>query len=91
MQWAATLKQIGNVLGVILLVYGGLYRGIAQRNLPAFLIALSVFMVGPVEDRLKKRLRKGKAPEDEPACQVVDQATSVAFVLLLFIVIALLP
>lgn len=91
MQWVATLKQVGTVLGVILLVYGGLFRGLGQRNLLAFLIALAVFIVGPTEDRLKKRLRKGKAPEDEPACQVVDQATSVAFVVLLLIVIILLP
>jgi hypothetical protein len=51
-------------------------RGLANRNLPSWLIVIGILVVGPLEDPLKNWVRKGPAPKDTPAVQLVDKATS---------------
>lgn len=87
------LRRILHVVNVVLFIgiaWIGLQRFLAQRDPPAQLIALAVAIVGPLEDYFKKWVRRGKPPQEEPAVEVVDKATSAVFLALLLWVLILL-
>ncbi len=85
------LIYLGWVLGAAV-IFSGLWRYWRQRSVPALLISLAVLIAGPLEDALKawvrRRRRRGN---EEPAVALVDAATSVVFLVLLLVAIALLP
>lgn len=88
-----TLARILHLLNVALfigIVWIGLQRFLAGRNPPSQLIALAVAIVGPLEDYLKKLVRRGKPPQEEPAVEVVDKVTSALFLALLLWALILL-
>jgi len=88
-----TLARILHLVNVVLFVgiaWIGLQRFLTGRNPPSQLIALAVAIVGPLEDYLKKWVRQGKPPLEEPAVEVVDKATSALFLALLLWVLILL-
>lgn len=72
-----------NIALFLAIVGSGLVAYFGQRNPPAQLIALAVAIVGPLEDILKKKVRRGEPVPDKPAVEVVDKATSAAFLALL--------
>jgi hypothetical protein len=82
------LKVLGWVLGGIVIVYG-VARFVAAGAVPALLIALAVMIVGPLEDLLKAAVRRQAAPPEqkERLVQLMDQATSAAFLILLILAI----
>lgn len=79
-----------NVAFFIGIVWIGLRKFLAGTDSPSQLIALAVAIVGPLEDYLKARVRRGKPAEEESAVQIVDKATSAAFLALLLWVLVLL-
>jgi hypothetical protein len=87
------LRRILHALNVVFFIgiaWIGVQRFLAQQNPPAQLIALAVAIVGPLEDYLKKWVRRGKPPQEEPAVEVVDKGTSAIFLALLLWVLILL-
>jgi hypothetical protein len=62
----------------------GLARYVGGRSLPLLLISLSVIIVGPLEDVLKGWVRRRTKAPEEPTVELVDKATSAAFLILLF-------
>jgi hypothetical protein len=58
-------------------------RAVLNANLPSWLIAIGILAVGPLEDPLKNWVRKGPAPQDTPAVDLVDKATSAVLLVLL--------
>lgn len=87
--WIRVLTVTGWILGAAVILYG-LDRFMRERNVPALLVSLAVIIAGP-EDVLKSRLRHKAGTEEEPTVKLVDLATSVAFLVLLLIVVYLLP
>lgn len=88
-----SLVQVFHFLNVVLFVaigWIGLQRYLAGQNPPSQLIALGVAIVGPLEDYLKKLVRRGKPTPEEPAVEVMDKATSALFLALLLWVLILL-
>ncbi|MBI4277428.1 MAG: hypothetical protein HY660_03140 [Armatimonadetes bacterium] len=84
------LYLVNWVVGIAVILYG-LKRGLSGHT-PALLIAVSVIIVGPLEDILKKWVRRRvQAREEEPAVRVVDLATSAAFLILLLTAIYIMP
>jgi hypothetical protein len=79
-----------NIVLFIVLVGIGLQRFLSGQNPPSQLIVLAVAVVGPLEDYLKKRVRRGAPPREEPAVEIVDKATSAVFLLLLVWVLIML-
>ncbi len=87
--WIRTLTWLGYVLGGAVILYG-LWRYVAQGSVPSLLIALAVFIAGPLEDLLGNWVRRMKRlADEEPVVTLVDLATSVAFLVLLLIAIRL--
>lgn len=80
-----TLHYTNIVLFVWLLA-----RAVLNRNLPSWLIAIGILAVGPLEDPLKALVRKGPAPKDTPAVQIVDKLTSAVLLALLVWVLHLI-
>jgi len=89
----SALRRTLHVLNVALflvIAWIGVQRLLAHRDPPAQLIALAVAIVGPLEDYLKKLVRRGQPSQEEPAVEIVDKATSAAFLALLLWVLVLL-
>jgi predicted PurR-regulated permease PerM len=82
------IRIAGWIFGAAVIVYG-LNRYFQDSNLPALLIAIAVVIVGPLEDFLKKRMRKKAGVREEPAVELVDLTTSLAFLILLVFAIFL--
>lgn len=91
-RWNRGLKAAGVAAGAAVVIYG-LIRFFVEGNVPALLVALSVIVVGPGEDLLKSiaRRRAGDPQRAEGWAALVDHATSLAFLLLLFAAVELLP
>lgn len=86
----ARILHIINVILFIGISWIGLQRFLSGQNPLSQLLVLAVAIVGPLEDYLKKQVRVGKPPLEEPAVEVVDKATSAAFLaLLLWVLIEL--
>lgn len=82
---------MGFAAGAAVIVYG-LARGLMDGATGPLLIALAVLIVGPVEDLLKSLARHARGEPARTAwTALVDQATSLAFLLLLGWTIALWP
>lgn len=79
------LRYLNYVFGTLVLVVG-LIGFIIYRSLPALLLAIALAAVGPIEDILSKKLH---LPGVDPAetKELVNQSTSLTFVLLLLVVI----
>jgi hypothetical protein len=90
MTTALRVLHVLNVAFFVGIAWVGLQRFFAHTNPPSQLIALAVSIVGPLEDYLKTRVRRGTPTEEEPAVQVVDKATSAIFLALLLWVLVLL-
>ena len=87
-QVAQWLKILGWVLGAVVIIYG-VARFLAAGSAPALFIALAVVIVGPIEELLKAAVRRQAAPaeEQERLLQLMDQITSVSFLILLLLAI----
>ena len=90
MKAVARVLHLANVVLFIGIAWIGFQRYQTGQNQPVQLIALAVAVVGPVEDLLKKRVRRGKPSPEEPAVEVVDKATSAIFLALLLWVMVML-
>jgi uncharacterized Tic20 family protein len=79
------LRYLNYIFGTLVLVIG-LIGFIIYRSLPALLLAIALAAVGPVEDILSKKLH---LPGVDPAQtkELVNQGTSLTFVVLLLVVI----
>jgi len=88
--WITVLTTAGNVVGAALIL-AGVVRFVANRSVPALLIALAVLIVGPGEDGLRRWVRSRAVSEEaaEEAETVVDRATSLAFLVLLLAALVL--
>ena len=87
------LPRILHLLNVVLFIgiaWTGFQRFLAHQDPPSQLIALAVAIVGPLEDYLKKWVRRGTPSQEEPAVEIVDKATSAVFLALLLWVLILL-
>jgi hypothetical protein len=84
------LTIAGWVIGIAVIAYG-VWRYLAVGNVPSLLISVAVVIVGPLEEVLKRWVRRGPKAPAEPAVELVDQAPSVAFLILLLVVLYLLP
>lgn len=85
----AVLRGINLVAGLGVIVYG-VFRWVAHGNVPAGLIALAVLVVGPLEDALKRKVHTAMGLVPATAVELVDQATSAVFLVLLFLALLLL-
>lgn len=89
-RWIQVLTVAGWLLGAAVIIYGfGRYR--SDGSFPAGLIALAVVIAGPLEDLLKRWVRRKTQAKEEPAVKLVDVATSAGFMILLLLAIYLLP
>ena len=84
------LNVLSIILGAAVTLYG-FFLFFSERALPPLLVALAVLIVGPLEDRLKARVARSSATQEEKAARtdLADKATSAAFLLLLLVAIAL--
>jgi hypothetical protein len=88
--WKRLLYVLGVVLGIFQILFG-FYRFWADKVVPALFISLATVIAGPLEDILKAEVRRRRhLPRQEPAVELVDLATSVAFMICLIIAIYLL-
>ena len=90
MKSVARILHLLNLAFFLGLVWIGIQRYLTGQSPPSQLIVLAVAIVGPLEDILKKWVRRGKPPQEEPAVEVVDKATSAIFLALLLWVLLLL-
>src|SRR5690606_38454325 len=81
-----TLTAAGTLAGLGVIVYG-LALFFAAGSIPALLVAVSVIVVGPVEDVLQNIARQRIADKKAQQAWVVlvDRATSLAFLVLLLL------
>jgi hypothetical protein len=86
----AQILHVSNVVLFIGIIWMGMQRFLEGQNPLSQLIALGVAIVGPLEDYLKKLVRRGKPSHEETAVEVVDKATSAFFLALLLWVLILL-
>lgn len=84
------ILHVLNVALFVAIVWTGAQRFLEQRDPPSQLIALAVAIVGPLEDYLKKLVRRGTPFQEEPAVEIVDKGTSAVFLALLLWVLTLL-
>lgn len=88
-RWIGRLKFMGTIIGMGVVAWG-LIRFFAEGKMIGLLVALAIVIVGPLEDILKKRVRKRPGGEaGEAWVTVVDLVTSIAFLLLLSCVVLL--
>jgi len=80
------LTAAGTLAGIGVIVYG-LALFLAAGSIPALLVAVSVLIVGPVEDVLQNiaRQRVADRKAQEAWVVLVDRATSLAFLVLLLL------
>ncbi|MGQ0548738.1 MAG: hypothetical protein ACT4PY_03590 [Armatimonadota bacterium] len=82
------LTWLGYVFGAAVILYG-LWRYFVQGSLPSLLISLAVFVAGPLEDILTNWVRRMRQlPDEQLEVTLVDLTTSLAFLILLLIAIA---
>ena len=87
LRWIKGLTLLGNVLGTIVVV-SGLIRYFFEGQTVGILIALAIVIVGPLEDVLKRKVRNHPGGEKGEAwATVVDLMTSMAFIVLLGLVV----
>jgi hypothetical protein len=86
MKRVTTVLHYGNIALFVWLIV----RALFNANLPSWLIAAGILAVGPLEDPLKDRVRRGPRPKDTPAVDVVDKATSAVLLALLVWVLYLI-
>lgn len=84
------MRFLGNVVGLATIAFG-IAQYILTQNLAGLLIALAVIVVGPTEDILRyvARQRARSSREATEWESVVDQATSITFLLLLLLTLLL--
>jgi CDP-diglyceride synthetase len=88
----ARLTTAGTIIGAIVVVYGFI-RFVTVGSWVGLLIAVAILIVGPLEDLLKGWVRqRARTPEEgEAHATIVDRVTSLAFLVLLAVVIAICP
>jgi hypothetical protein len=81
------LRYLNYIFGALVLI-AGLIGFIVYQSISALLLAIALAAVGPVEDFLNKKL---KLPGMDPAetKELINQGTSLIFVIILLIVIVL--
>jgi hypothetical protein len=89
-RWIQVTTTAGTVLGITVVVYG-LARFAFGGSIVGLLVAVAVLIVGPGEDLLQKLARqRASTPErGEAWATIVDRVTSIAFLIVLGLVIYL--
>ncbi|MDR7518082.1 MAG: hypothetical protein QN131_02205 [Armatimonadota bacterium] len=91
MNTVARILHLINLMLFLGLLWIGAQRYLTGQSPLSQVIVLAVGVVGPLEDILKGRVRRGPPPLEEAAVVVVDKATSAVFLALLLWVVLRLP
>jgi hypothetical protein len=88
--WIRSLTTVGNVLGAAVIVFG-IATFVRDGALAGLLIAIAIIIVGPGEDVLQAWVRRTATDPavGEELAEIVDRATSVAFLVLLGLTLVL--
>jgi len=90
-RWIRWLTLSGTVIGALVVLYG-IVRFVGLGAAPPLLIAVAILIVGPGEDIMQRWARETAPTPAVGALRatVVDRATSLAFLILLGVVIRLM-
>ncbi|MDR7522823.1 MAG: hypothetical protein QN168_10200 [Armatimonadota bacterium] len=91
MNSVARILHLINLILFLGLLWVGMQRYLTGESPLSQVMVLAVGVVGPLEDILKGRVRRGPPPAEEAAVVVVDKATSAVFLALVLWVVLRLP